>query len=119
MIQLEGRQQGKTEALRQEVCKQFAQGNLAFADAFYSLTTIYGLTQRMAAAYLGSARISFVARATVTHRCTAHISQDGGSGGPLVPCDGHRNGMGEFVGGCGEPCRWRMQKGGEGEPPWA
>lgn len=55
----------------------------------------------------------------ITHHCMSKRLAEGEfSGGRQVPCNGYRTADGEFHLTCGEPCRWGMQKLGEGFPPW-
>ncbi len=51
----------------------------------------------------------------ITHRCISKMSVDG----EQIPCTGVMYNTGAIEGGCGEPCRWIMQKEGEGDPPWS
>lgn len=55
--------------------------------------------------------------AKIISACTYTKSEDGGSCGPRVPCDGRHYSDGDMRGGCGEPCRFVMMKSGEGNPP--
>ncbi len=47
-------------------------------------------------------------------RCDGEMSEDGGSGGPRVPCDAIRYDDGSVKGGCDEPCGFIMGKKGYG-----
>lgn len=48
--------------------------------------------------------------------CNGMYSSEG-SGSKQIPCTA-RFENGEWFDLCGEPCRWIMQKSGEGKPPW-
>lgn len=42
--------------------------------------------------------------------CMSCKSEDGGSGGPRIPCDGALYADGTMTGGCGEPCSFIMDR---------
>ncbi len=48
-------------------------------------------------------------------RCDGTMSEDGGSGGERIPCDGVRRSDGSVSGGCAEPCSFVMGKAGHGK----
>ncbi len=54
----------------------------------------------------------------VTHRCNG-LYTPGFSGSEQIPCEAIYLSDGNFLGTCGEPCRWVMMKHGEGNPPWS
>ena len=54
----------------------------------------------------------------VERRCTSMKSVDG-SGSQQVSCDGVYHNDGTMSGGCDKPCRFCMQKAGEGDPPFS
>lgn len=56
--------------------------------------------------------------AEVVARCPGTKSEDGGSCGPRVPCDGERHADGSLSGGCGEPCDFVMVRV-DGDAPGA
>lgn len=58
-----------------------------------------------------------IAPSEVVRRCTSQRSSDG-SGSPQIPCEAYKTADGNVYLTCGEPCRWVMEKGGEGSPPY-
>lgn len=57
------------------------------------------------------------ARLFIIHRCTAKLISSNGYWNESS-CMAFQTSDGVFHRLCGEPCRWAMQKQGEGDPPW-